>query len=108
MPGRRESGAEMVHMERSGSVTGGPCIRTLLLHTFSHRREVPGAFRIPVCRNPGGESLSSVWEDKSRNCKPLLELHDDMVADFAIPSCGRPLHVRRDLLERKRLDTREG
>jgi hypothetical protein len=29
--------------------------------------KVPGAFTIPVCRNVGGESISSVWSDKSRN-----------------------------------------
>jgi len=29
--------------------------------------KVPGTFTIPVCRNPRGESRSSVWEDKSRN-----------------------------------------
>lgn len=29
--------------------------------------KVPGAFSIPICRNPGGESISSVWQDKGRN-----------------------------------------
>jgi hypothetical protein len=28
---------------------------------------VPGAFAVPVCRNPGGEAISSVNDDKSRN-----------------------------------------
>ncbi|KAF2641451.1 hypothetical protein P280DRAFT_507003 [Massarina eburnea CBS 473.64] len=32
---------------------------------------VPGAFTIPICRNPRGEAISSVWEEKGRNypCK---------------------------------------
>jgi hypothetical protein len=29
--------------------------------------KVPGAFSIPICRNPGGEAISSVWSDKARN-----------------------------------------
>jgi hypothetical protein len=29
--------------------------------------KVPGQFRIAVCRNPGGEAVSSVWSDDSRN-----------------------------------------
>ena len=29
--------------------------------------KVPGAFTVPVCRNPAGESISSVWDDKGRN-----------------------------------------
>jgi hypothetical protein len=31
------------------------------------RGKVPGAFTIPVCRNVGGESISSIWSDDSRN-----------------------------------------
>jgi hypothetical protein len=29
--------------------------------------KVPGAFMIPICRNVGGEAISSVWSDVSRN-----------------------------------------
>ena len=32
-----------------------------------HLGSVPGAFSIPIFRNPGGEAISSVGEDKSRN-----------------------------------------
>jgi hypothetical protein len=28
---------------------------------------VPGAFTIPVCRNPDSESFSSLWDDTARN-----------------------------------------
>lgn len=28
---------------------------------------IPGLFTLPVCRNPGGEAISSVWETKGRN-----------------------------------------
>ncbi|KAF1976872.1 hypothetical protein BU23DRAFT_551306 [Bimuria novae-zelandiae CBS 107.79] len=33
--------------------------------------QVPGAFKLPICRNPGGEAISSVWSNKGRNfpCK---------------------------------------
>ncbi|KAF1841578.1 uncharacterized protein K460DRAFT_293247 [Cucurbitaria berberidis CBS 394.84] len=29
--------------------------------------KVPATFTVPVCRNPGGESITSVWSDKGRN-----------------------------------------
>lgn len=32
-----------------------------------HIGSVPGAFSIPILRNPGGEAISSVGKDKSRN-----------------------------------------
>ncbi|KAH7073297.1 hypothetical protein FB567DRAFT_428776, partial [Paraphoma chrysanthemicola] len=32
-----------------------------------HLGLVPGAFTIPICRNPGGEAISSVHKDKARN-----------------------------------------
>jgi hypothetical protein len=32
-----------------------------------HAGSLPGAFTIPVCRNPAGEAISSVWSDDSKN-----------------------------------------
>lgn len=55
--------------------------------------QVPGAFRIPVCVNPGGESLSRVWSDDGRNCKSTLRFLKTRVLTFF--SRGRPLYVWR-------------
>jgi hypothetical protein len=43
---------------------------------FHNAGTLPGVFNIAVCRNPGGEAISSVWHDTARNypcmCGPFL------------------------------------
>ncbi|KAL5394958.1 hypothetical protein PMIN06_003262 [Paraphaeosphaeria minitans] len=54
-----------------------------MLDANKYLGEVPGAFSVPICRNPGGEAISSVWEKKGRNypCKcgevPWKQKHYD-------------------------------
>jgi hypothetical protein len=49
--------------------------------------KVPGAFSLPICRNPDGEAISSVWDKKGRNypCKcgevPWKQKHYDSSTD---------------------------
>jgi hypothetical protein len=33
----------------------------------SNHGKFPGSFRLPISRNPGGEAISSVWEEHARN-----------------------------------------
>jgi hypothetical protein len=54
----------------------------LKMYYLKHLGKVPGAFTLPVCRNAGGEAISSVWSTKGRNfpciCseKPWIEQRD--------------------------------
>jgi hypothetical protein len=55
--------------------------------------EVPGAFSVPVCRNPGGEAISSVWGKRSRN-------YPCMCGEFGWKNWNEEIDETRKFLDR--------
>ncbi|KAF2437967.1 hypothetical protein P171DRAFT_505745 [Karstenula rhodostoma CBS 690.94] len=47
------------------TVPGGD--QLLYANSTENAGSLPGAFTVPICRNPGGEAISSVWSKEGRN-----------------------------------------
>jgi hypothetical protein len=65
----------------------------LLKNADGNLGKVPGAFTIPVCSKPGGESISSVWNKKGRN-------YSCMCGEFGWKSYSRYLDKTENFLDR--------